>query len=193
MNDKRCSFHPYHSRNYKDFKSSIRSNWGQRLKLYFLLYNNIILGHYLQLLYSNPLLQTLPSSSVFPACPVSRYPWGERGKPPQTWVWGSWWASGFRSEIFHTYMEYQGLNQACWWGVEKWPKTWWHFVCFFVCKSFMYLKVYTCFSSYSAYISVGMSKTRKGTHLGRVNGRVSDPKQAELQQGCMLLPGLLRI
>lgn len=40
---------------------------------------------------------------------------------------------------------------------------------------------------------MGMAKTRKGAHLGRVNGHVSDPKWLELQQGSMLLPGLSRV
>lgn len=191
MNDKKCSFHPYRSRNYKGFKSSVR-NWGQRLKIYFLLYNNIIPGHYLQLLYSNPLLQTLRSPSVFPACPTQGYPWG--GKREYSTEVGLGVLVGIRVQI-------RNLPHAC--GVSrlepgllvrrgeaaKYLMTF----CLFVCKSFMYLKVYTCFSTYSADISVGMSKTREDTHLGRANGHISDPKQVELQQGCKLLPGLLRI
>lgn len=38
-----------------------------------------------------------------------------------------------------------------------------------------------------------MSKMRKGTHLGQVNGHTWELKQPELQQGCMLGLGLSRI
>lgn len=38
-----------------------------------------------------------------------------------------------------------------------------------------------------------MSKMRKGTHLGQVNGHTWELKQPELQQGCMLGLGFSRI
>ena len=109
---------------------------------------------------------------------------------------GAWWAQGFRPQGFPVHVEYPGLDQPAgkaWRGGEIPDDI--SLVPSFVNDVFIWeenchLEVSDPFSpTYSAGISVGVSKMRKGTHFRGVNSHMSDLKQLEWQRRCGMLRG----